>query len=605
MSVMNLHYPEKQLYINYGLGVVNESQYRNAKAFSYYTKSIKYIEDLRGSLGSTDFRSLFLANKVAAYEHAIDILIAGAGQPNSDLRLPAPFDREGGSPVEVAFFYAESTKARSFLDLLSKGRKNAITTRLPRELAEQEQRLLSIIDSIQSTGGGQSPAQQDLLKKSKSELDELIARLRKEYPDYASIRYPEPVMASTIPLRDNEVLLTYKVNPRKTYVWIMEKGKRPTVVEIAISRDDLVKRVRAFRNDLESPDRTAAYDATKAQALGRLLLGEALKRTTPDKNIIIVPDDILNMLPFETLSVETGKDALRYVGDTYRISYYPSASVMATMRRNREKPSSSLPFFGLGDPVYDAADSRFGGQKNGAPTLVAANEEPTRTMRSVLARNGFTLKRLPETRDEVLAIGSLFGYQNDNANIKLDMHASKKELLNSPLGSYRFIHFATHGLLGGDIPYVLEPALVLSLPGNAILDDGFLKMSDVLNMRLNADTVVLSACNTALGKEIAGEGVIGLSRAFMLAGAKSVIVSLWSVESNSTVALMKSFYSHLKAGKSKEEALRLSKEELQKQGAVSGDLNRGLAVVKRERPAEADTSHPFFWAPFILIGEWE
>lgn len=606
MTVMNLQYPEKQLYINYGLGLVNESQSRYPQALSYYTEAIKFVEDLRGSLGSTDFRSLFLANKIAAYEHAIDLLIATTGRPDSGIQLPPHFARKGLTAVEVAFFYAESTKARSFLDLLGNGKINTTATHLPPELAEREQRLLSTIDSIQSARSGQSPAQQDLLKKSKSELDVLIAKLRKEHPDYAAIRYPEPVMAGSIPLRENEVLLTYKVNPKKTYVWIMEKGKRPTAVEINVSRDELIRKVREFRSGLENPVRMDAYDPSKGEELGRLLLRDALKKADPNKNIIIVPDDILNMLPFEALALERGKGSHRYVGETSRISYYPSASVMATMRSNKKKTPLTNPFFGLGDPVYDVADSRFGGQNQSTPELLALGGEPVRNMRSVLAKNGFTLNRLPETRDEVLEIGSLFGYKENNANLKLDMNASKKELLKSPLGSYQFIHFATHGLLGGDIPYVLEPALVLTLPGNDNLDDGFLKMSEVLDMQLNADAVVLSACNTAMGKEIAGEGVIGLSRAFMLAGAKSVIVSLWSVESNSTATLMKSFYSYLKSGKSKEESLRLSREELKKQGVASNaDFNRGLAVVSRKHLAQAETSHPFFWAPFILIGEWE
>ena len=605
LTVMNLQYPEKQLYANYGLGLLNEQQYRNPQALLYYTQAIKYIEDLRGSLSSTEFRSLFLSNKIAAYEHAIDILIAGAGRSESGLRLPQNFASEGLSPVEVAFFYAESTKARSFLDLLSKARTSTLANRLPRELADREQRLLSTIDSIQSAGGGQSEGQQGLLKQSKRELDELIAKLRKEYPDYASIRYPEPVMAGNIPLRDNEVLLTYKVNPEKTYLWVIEKDKRPQAIEIAVSRDELTRQVREFRSSLENPASTDVYDLSKGRALGRLLLADTLNSTGPNKNIIVVPDGILNMLPFEALSVEKGKSDLHYLGDSHRISYYPSASVMATMRRNKERPALANPFFGLGDPVYDDADPRIGDHKKSDRTLVALNQEPALNMRSVLAKNGFTLNRLPETRDEVLEIGALFGYKDNNPNIKLDMAASKKELLQSPLGSYRFIHFATHGLLSGEIPYILEPSLVLTQQGNTKLEDGFLKMSDVLDMRLNADAVVLSACKTALGKEIAGEGVVGLSRAFMLAGSKSVIVSLWSVESNSTAALMKSFYSYIKAGKSKEEALRRSKEDLKNQVIAAADLTRGLAVVNRERKAQTGTSHPFFWAPFILIGEWE
>ncbi len=605
LAVMGLQYSEKQMYANYGLGLLNEEQHRNAQALLYYSTAIKFIEDLRGSLSSTEFRYLFLANKIAPYEHAIDILLMPADPTPDDIRLDPRFNKAGLTPMEVAFFYAESTKARSFLELLSKARTGALSNRIPQELAEQEQRLLSTIDSIQASESGQSEAQREVLKKSKRELEELIAKLRKEYPDYASIRYPEPVMVGNIPLRANEVLLAYKVNPGKTYLWIIEKGKKPSAIEIAVSREELIRKVGEFRKELENPRRLNAYDPEKGRALGRLLLEEALSMIDSDKNIIITPDGVLNMLPFEALTTSRVRNAIQYLGEKYKISYYPSASIMATMRQFKESPKLSRPLFALGDPVYEDSDVRYNQRKSDNIVLASADQTSGLNLRSALVRSGFSLPRLPETRDEVLKIGALFGYQTNDPNIKLDMDASKSEFLRSDLGNYRFIHFATHGLLSGDIPYILEPALVLSQPGNRIPEDGFLKMSEILELKLNADAVVLSACKTALGKEIAGEGIVGLSRAFMLAGSKSVIVSLWSVESNSTAVLMKSFYSHLKSGRSKEEALRLAKQELKNQSMASTDLSRGITIVGRDKKIQRDTSHPFFWAPFILIGEWE
>ena len=605
LAVMDLQYSEKQMYANYGLGLLNEEQNRNAQALLYYDTAIKFIEDLRGSLSSTEFRSLFLANKIAAYEHAIDILLTSAGRTADDVRLDPRFTKAGLTPAEVAFFYAESTKARSFLELLSKARTGALADRIPRELAEQERRLLNTIDSLQASGSGQSEAQREVLKKSKRELYELIAKLRKEYPDYASIRYPEPVMAGNIPLRDNEVLLAYKVNPGKTYLWIIEKGKKPSAIEIAVTREELIRKVGEFRSGLENPDRLDAYDPEKGWALGKLLLGEALSRIDSNKNIIITPDGVLSMIPFEALTAGRTKNAIQYLGEKYKISYYPSASVMATMRQFKDSPKLSKPLFALGDPVYDDSDVRYSRRKSDNIVVAFADPTPSLNLRSALIRSGFSLPRLPETRDEVLEIGALFGYRADDPNIKLDMDASKSELLKSDLGRYRFIHFATHGLLSGDIPYILEPALVLSQPENRNPEDGFLKMSEILELKLNADSVVLSACKTALGKEIAGEGIVGLSRAFMLAGSKSVIVSLWSVESNSTAALMKSFYSNLKPGRSKEEALRLAKQEMKNQNLTPSDLSRGVTIAGRDKKIQTGASHPFFWAPFILIGEWE
>lgn len=606
LAVMDLYYPEKQMYANYGLGLLNEEQNRNTQALLYYNTAIRFIEDLRGKLSSTEFRSFFLANKIAAYEHAIDILLTVGGQTLDDGRLNETFHKAGLSPVELAFFYAESTKARSFLELLSKTKTGTLADRIPKELAEQEKKLLNTIASIQAAGGDQSKSQKELLKKSKRELDELIVKLRKDYPDYASIRYPEPVTAGNIPLRGNEVLLAYKVNPGKTYLWIIEKDKKTSAIEIAVSREELIRRVGEFRGFMENPDSLEAYDPEKGQALGRLLLGEALSRIDPAKNIIITPDGVLNILPFEALTAGKTSNTVQYMGEKYKISYYPSASVMATMRRFKESPKSSTPLFALGDPVYDDSDLRYSLKESGNIALAAADKTPGLNLRSAVIRSGFSLPRLPETRDEVLRIGELFGYKTNDPNIKLDMDATKSELLKSNLGNYRFIHFATHGILSGDIPYILEPAIVLTQPGNRNPEDGFLKMSEILELKLNADTVVLSACKTALGKEIAGEGVVGLSRAFMLAGSKSVIVSLWSVESNSTAVLMKSFYSHLmKPGRSKEEALRLAKQELKNQSLISDDLSRGVKITRLDKKTQTSTAHPFFWAPFILIGEWE
>ncbi|MDD5712934.1 MAG: CHAT domain-containing protein, partial [Smithellaceae bacterium] len=597
LAVMDLNYPEKQMYANFGLGIVSEEQHREDQALNYNRTAIRYIEDMRGSISSTEFRSLFLANRITVYEHAIDVLLA-----SDDPRALMP---TGRTAAEDAFFYAESTKARSFLELLSRTWTGNLAGRIPKDLAERERKLLNTIDSIQAAAGGQSEEQRELLKKSKQELEALIATLRRDYPDYAAIRYPEPVLAANLPLRSNEVLLAYKVNPAKTYLWIIEKGTRPQVVVINVGREELVRRVAEFRADLENPARPDTYDPAKGRSLGKLLLGEAISRIDPAKNIIVNPDGVLNMIPFEALTLEAATDTVPYLGEKYRISYYPSASVMATMRQFKESPQFARPLFALADPVYDDSDARYAKRSSGNIVLAAADHASTLNMRGALLRSGFTLPRLPETRDEVVEIGTLFCYKLGDPDIKLDMDASKSELLKTDLSRYRFIHFATHGLLSGDIPYILEPALVLSQPGNAKPEDGFLKMSEILDLKLNADAVVLSACKTALGKEIAGEGIVGLSRAFMLAGAKTVIVSLWSVESNSTALLMKSFYSHLKPGVSKEEALRLAKEELQSQGLATTDSSRGVKLAAREKNTEADTSHPFFWAPFILVGEWE
>ena len=159
--------------------------------------------------------------------------------------------------------------------------------------------------------------------------------------------------------------------------------------------------------------------------------------------------------------------------------------------------------------------------------------------------------------------------------------ANEGRLKDEDLNRYRYIVFATHGILDTDVPYIREPALVLNQLGNGENEDGFLTMSKAMGLKLKADVVALTACKTGMGKQVSGEGVMGLGRAFQYAGAKTVLVSLWSVAEESTTKLTESFFMHLREGKTQREALRLARVEV-----------RG-----------AGYENPFFWAPFILMGE--
>ena len=159
--------------------------------------------------------------------------------------------------------------------------------------------------------------------------------------------------------------------------------------------------------------------------------------------------------------------------------------------------------------------------------------------------------------------------------------AAEARLRSEDLTRYRYLVFATHGILDTDVPYVREPALVLSQIGNGEDADGFLTMSEVMELKLNADVVALTACRTGIGKRVSGEGVMGMGRAFQYAGAKSVLVSLWSVAEESTTKMTEAFFTRLKAGGTPREALRSARAEARSAGY----------------------DHPFFWAPFILMGQ--
>jgi|TARA_Y100000031_G_scaffold147498_1_gene182622 hypothetical protein len=230
-------------------------------------------------------------------------------------------------------------------------------------------------------------------------------------------------------------------------------------------------------------------------------------------------------------------------------------------------------------------------------------------LRSIIREKGYTFQRLEDTKDEVVAIGKMFGV-DDPSHIKLDMEANEAGVKSTDLSGYRYIHFATHGILGNDIPYIQEPALVLNLVNNENGEDGYLTMSEVMGLELSADMVVLSACKTGLGEDIGGEGIVGLTRAFMYAGSSSVVVSLWSVESKTTTDFMTAMYRYLKAGKDKAEAVRLARMDIRKK-QYQLDTERAVEVVNvsdvavQKSSKVVDASHPYFWAPFVLVGEWE
>ena len=169
----------------------------------------------------------------------------------------------------------------------------------------------------------------------------------------------------------------------------------------------------------------------------------------------------------------------------------------------------------------------------------------------------------------------------DSPDIRLGRAANERDVKALDLGAYRYLHFATHGVLAGDVPYLNQPALVLSQTADLGGEDGFLTMSEVLKLPLRADMVVLSACQTALGREVTGEGVVGLTRAFLYAGSRAAVVSLWPVDDASTAVFMARFYEHVRGGLTPA---------------------RALARAKLDLRADPRHAHPFHWAPFVFFG---
>ena len=342
---------------------------------------------------------------------------------------------------------------------------------------------------------------------------------------------------------------------------------------IPIEPKEITELISAFLGAVQDP---FSEDApTLGHQLFEILFGSAIDDLKDGEHLIFAAHDMLELIPFEALIIDPSQSM--FLGDKFNVSYVPSATVLALGRqRAKGRRTGSPAIFLVGDPSYDVA-------LNQSQSMVNVDSRnatfPSRMVEAAHER-GYRLEPLPGTRTEVLRIARLFQARGGIATVLLGDEAREALVKEARLDHYQYLHFATHGLLSNDIPYVREPALVLSL--SSLEDqDGFLKLSEILQLDIDADTVVLSACNTGVGKYIYGEGFAALARAFMYAGAQSVVASLWSVADESTALLMESFYRYLFEGKSKAQALRLAKSDLKRTGY----------------------DHPFFWAPFILWGE--
>jgi len=358
-----------------------------------------------------------------------------------------------------------------------------------------------------------------------------------------------------------------------------------------------------------SDDRGLALsnNATTANVAGFVETSNALYRNTvapaasmiTGKRLLIVADGALNYVPFESLVTATGGggdySTLPYLVRTNEVAYAPSASVVAAIRQQATgAAANSRGLLVVADPIFDASDPRAkilqgvgaaaGAQSGEMLAVNSAVSDLTGGSNTTAGGGGGNVKlaRLNGTRAEAQAIAAFARTSGLAPDIWLDLDASESKVKTTDVSKYRILHVATHGLLNTERPQFT--GVVLSLVGNRD-GDGFLRTDEIFNLRLGSPLVMLSACETGLGKERRGEGIIGLTRAFMYAGAPTVGVSLWSVSDKSTADLMTDFYKRL----------------LTKQSPAPPAAMRAAQVAMIEGKKY---SAPFHWAPFVLVGDW-
>jgi CHAT domain-containing protein/tetratricopeptide (TPR) repeat protein len=373
---------------------------------------------------------------------------------------------------------------------------------------------------------------------------------------------------------------------------------------------------------VETPE--ARKFAEAAYGLYKSVLAPA-ESALGDKRLLIIRDDILNYIPFEALVTSLPAQAseapadfasLSYLLRSHEVAYAPSATVLAVIRREHPTKLQGRAALIVGDPVFDSGDPRAKAhaetstEESSARDLLltamaensstemggSQNAEPAATHPSGKTSEGAAkIPRLPATRAESTQIARIVKQAGGSADLLLDLQANENDLLARDLRDYRFLHFATHGLLNADHPQF--SGLVLSLVGNPPSRDGFLRTQEIFNMRLGSPVVMLSACKTGLGRMKKGEGLIGLTRAFLYAGATTVGVSLWPVDDNSTAELMTDFYARL-LGKQSEGPASAGGQP------SSSTLSAAMRAAQLRLVDERRYSAPYFWAPFVLVGDY-
>ncbi|NEO86897.1 MAG: CHAT domain-containing protein [Spirulina sp. SIO3F2] len=405
-------------------------------------------------------------------------------------------------------------------------------------------------------------------------LEGVQAQIRNTSPRYAALTQPEPLSLDTIQqeLDDQTIVLEYQLGEQQSYLWLIthqtvESYVLPPRAEIEAAIRDLRRGIQQHRELV-----------TTVQTVSDMLLGPVAQRLQGQR-LVIVPQGAVAYVPFATLINPQNPELVPLVVD-HELVTLPSVSTLAVLREqtaDREIAPKELAI--VSDPVFNRTDPRLKAisPKSEDTSLSLYSAQITSAARSA----GLNWQRLPYTQVEADAIASLISSeQKFQAN---GLNASFDTLTQQDLTDYQVLHFATHGLLNSEDPRL--SALVLSFfSTEGQHQDGYLRLHEIYNLELAAELVVLSACETGIGKEVRGEGVMGLTRGFMYAGAERVVVSLWAVDDQGTAELMQQFYQHL----------------WQQELTPAAALRAAQLDMWRSQGWDA----PYYWAGFTLQGEW-
>jgi CHAT domain-containing protein/Tfp pilus assembly protein PilF len=571
------------------LGLLYRMTDRLREASDAFRGAIEAIESQKAKLGgSEDSRTGFAAQYSNYYRDYIEVL----------LELNRRRD---------AFQILERSKAQSLLSMLAE-RDLVFASDIPADLERERKLTDAEYDEAQNQFGELSPQNEAKqidelllrLRELRAKQDGVAERIKKASPRLASLQYPQPLdLAGTQKALDPEtVLLAYSVGKEKSFLFVVQPQAKDvlSVHTLPIGEQTLRESVEAYRNLIELKGPPGQAPAQNLIARGRslydTLIKPAEKQIGKSERILILPDGPLHTLPFDALVREVGAGQPRYLVEWKSLHTAVSATVYAELKKERRAAPSSAAVIvaAFGDPKYPKLSARKPAAKRSDDEAVPAetvetsdevDEEGADPQVRSAVRGGYKFDPLPASRQEVESIATLYA---PRATKYLGEEATEEKA--KALGKDTpYIHFACHGILNERFP--LDSALALTIPEKPKegQDNGLLQAWEIFEkVRIDADLVTLSACETGLGKEMGGEGLVGLTRAFQYAGARSILASLWKVDDRSTAELMKRLYTYLKAGKTKDEALRLAQLDLIHSPSLAA---------------------PFHWAAFQLIGDWK
>lgn len=613
--VKDLKWPQNEAIALFDLAIFESKTGELTKALSTSEKALEIIESQRTKMISQDLRVSYFASAQQHYDFHINLL----------MQLHKKHPKEGYNAKALRI--SEQARARSLIELLAEARIDirqgvaeeliALERNLQRQIATKAE-IRTLLKSNKLKEG--QAAKLDIeIDRLTAELHQNLAEIKQKSPNYAALTQPKAIGLADIQeqLLDNDsILLEYSLGKEQSYLWAVtpntmnvyklrpgvdiEKQAR-TVYDLLIARtkkNEKEDAESAFKR-IQQADKDFQVEASR---LSGMILGPVSSQLGK-KRLLIVADGLLQYIPFAALPAPAMKSP--YSSKTkltksisprliplivdHEVISLPSATTLAVLRQqfsDRKQAPKTIAI--LADPVFEKTDTRVTSTTQ-TQTIdkvdlgVSLYSEALRAWRDVRGDDAPTFERLKWTGEEAKAI--IAGMPQDSLKLSLNFEANRDTATSKELGDYRIVHFATHGLLDDKHPE--WSGVILSLVNeNGKDQNGFLWLQDIYNLKLSADLVVLSACETALGAQIKGEGIIGLTRGFMYAGVPRVVATLWKVGDLPSSEMMKRFYAGMLGTK------KLSPAAALRQAQLSLWKNKNWQF-------------PYYWAAYILQGEYK